>query len=47
MTVVSSMKAGQLNRARTEAVGVRLPRAYLDFAERGVETLRSEVTRDG
>ena len=47
MAVVSSMKAGQIDLSRTEAVGVRLLRAYLDFAERGVEALRSEVTQDG
>jgi very-short-patch-repair endonuclease len=47
MTVVSSMRAAAIDVGRTPAHGARLLRAYLDFAERGVEALRSEITEDG
>jgi very-short-patch-repair endonuclease len=46
MTVVSSLRAQDLDLSRTNAVGVRLLRAYLDYAERGPEALRAAVTGD-
>jgi very-short-patch-repair endonuclease len=45
MTVVSSMKSHDIDLSRTNAVGAKLLRAYLDFAERGVSALGSEVTQ--
>ncbi len=36
MTVVSSLRAADIDLSRTNAEGVRLLRAYLDYAERGV-----------
>jgi very-short-patch-repair endonuclease len=47
MTVVSSMRAQDIDLSRTGAVGARLLRAYLDYAERGTEALRSGVTEAG
>jgi very-short-patch-repair endonuclease len=47
MTVVSSMRAQDIDLNRTKAVGARLLRAYLDYAERGTEALRSGVTEAG
>jgi very-short-patch-repair endonuclease len=47
MTVVSSLRALDLDLSRTDAVGVKLLRAYLDFTERGPEALREEITADG
>ena len=47
MTVVTSMRASAIDVARAPALGARLLRTYLDFAERGVEALRSEITQDG
>ena len=45
MTVISSMKSHDIDLSRTTAVGAKLLRAYLDFAERGVSTLGSEITK--
>jgi very-short-patch-repair endonuclease len=47
MVVVSSLRAQHLDLSRTGAVGVKLFRAYLDYAERGTEALRSEITEAG
>jgi hypothetical protein len=47
MTVVSSMRAQDIDLSRTGAVGARLLRAYLDYAERGTEALRWGVTEAG
>src|SRR5205085_3724909 len=47
MTVASSLRARDIDLSRTGAVGARLLRAYLDYAERGTEALRSGVTEDG
>jgi very-short-patch-repair endonuclease len=47
MAVVSSMRAQDIDLSRTGAVGARLLRAYLDYAERGTEALRSGVTEAG
>jgi very-short-patch-repair endonuclease len=47
MMVVSSLRAHHLDLSRTGAVGVKLFRAYLDYAERGTEALRSEITEAG
>jgi very-short-patch-repair endonuclease len=47
MIVVSSMRAHDIDLSRTGAVGVRLLRAYLDYAERGAEALRSGITGVG
>ncbi|HUR52953.1 MAG TPA: AAA domain-containing protein, partial [Gemmataceae bacterium] len=44
MTVVSSMRGGDIVEARTEARGARLLKAYLDFAEHGPDTLNRRVT---
>ena len=45
MTVVSSLRSHDIDLSRTSAVGSKLLRAYLDFAERGVSALGSEVTQ--
>ncbi len=45
MTVVSSSRSHDIDLSRTSAVGPKLLRAYLDFAERGVSALGSEVTQ--
>ena len=45
ITVVASMRSHQIDPNRTSSNGVRLLRAYLDFAERGVEALGSQVTQ--
>ncbi len=44
MTVVSSMRSQDIDLARTSSEGVKLLRAYLDYAERGVSALGSEIT---
>ena len=45
MTVISSLKSHDIDLSRTKAVGARLLRAYLDFAERGISALGSEVSQ--
>ncbi len=45
MTVISSMRSHDIDLSQTTAVGAKLLRAYLDFAERGVPALGSEVTQ--
>src|SRR5262249_44425921 len=47
MTVVSSLRARDVDLSRTSSVGARLLRAYLDYAERGTEALRAGITEDG
>lgn len=47
MTVISSLRAQDIDLSRTSAVGARLLRAYLDYAERGPEALHAAVTEDG
>jgi very-short-patch-repair endonuclease len=44
VTVVSSIHAHDIDLSRTSAVGVRLLRAYLEFAERGLAALGAEIT---
>jgi very-short-patch-repair endonuclease len=44
MTVVSSMRAHDIDLSKTNKVGVTLLRAYLDYAERGIEALRGTIT---
>ena len=44
MTIVSSMRSHDIDLSRTNADGARLLRAYLDFAERGVSALGSEIS---
>ena len=44
MVVVSSMRAHYIYLSRTAAVGVKLLRHYLDYAERGTEALRGAIT---
>jgi very-short-patch-repair endonuclease len=44
MTVVSSMRAGDIDLNRAAARGVELLRAYLDYAERGPEALTGALT---
>jgi very-short-patch-repair endonuclease len=45
--VVSSMRAGDIDLTRTAALGVKLLRTYLDYAERGPEALRGAITSAG
>lgn len=45
MTVISSLKSHDIDLSRTGAVGPKLLRAYLDFAERGISALGSEVNQ--
>jgi very-short-patch-repair endonuclease len=47
MTVVTSMHAADIDLSRTSAVGVKLLRAYLDYADRGIEALRGAITAAG
>jgi very-short-patch-repair endonuclease len=47
MTVVSSLHAHDIDLSRAGAVGVKLLRAYLDYAERGAEALRAAITGAG
>src|SRR5262249_35146588 len=47
MTVGSSMHAHDMDLSRTGARGVKLLRAYLDYAERGAEALRGAITAAG
>src|SRR5205823_6539960 len=47
MTVVSSMHAHDIDLSRTNAIGVELLRAYLDYAERGSEALGAAITGTG
>lgn len=42
--VVSSIRADAIDLSRTNAVGVRLLKAYLEFAERGPQALGTEVS---
>jgi len=46
MTVVSSIRAQDIDTARTSSDGPALLRAYLDYAERGVEALAAATTED-
>jgi very-short-patch-repair endonuclease len=43
MTVVSSLRAQDIDLSRTSAVGVGLLKAYLDYAERGAAALLAET----
>src|SRR4051812_25577906 len=47
MTVVSSMRAHDVDLSRTGARGVELLRAYLDYAERGTQALLGAITGPG
>jgi very-short-patch-repair endonuclease len=47
VTVVSSMRAGDIDLSRTNAHGPELLRAYLDYAERGSGALRGAITGIG
>jgi len=44
LIVISSLRAQDLDLSRSGAEGVRLLRAYLDYAERGPEALRAGIT---
>jgi very-short-patch-repair endonuclease len=46
MTVVSSLRAQDIDLSRTTALGVQLLWAYLDYAERGPEALRAAIKED-
>ena len=46
LRVFSSLKAEQINLARTQAVGVRDLKHFLDFADRGAVALAEEVRLD-
>ena len=45
--LVSSIHASDIDLSRVQSVGARMLRAYLDYAERGVAALASEITEDG
>jgi very-short-patch-repair endonuclease len=45
--VISSMHAHDIDLNRTDALGVKLLRAYLDYAERGPESLGAAITAVG
>ena len=45
MRVISSMKSQDIDLSRTASVGPKLLRAYLDFAERGISALGSEISQ--
>ena len=45
MSVISSLKSHDIDSSRTKAFGPRLLRAYLDFAERGISALGTEVSQ--
>jgi very-short-patch-repair endonuclease len=47
MVVVSSLRAQDIDLSRTSALGVKLLRTYLDYAERGTEALRGAITGVG
>jgi very-short-patch-repair endonuclease len=47
MTVVSSLRAHDLELGRSRAEGVRLLRAYLEYAEHGTTTLPAATAVDG
>ncbi len=47
MMVVSSMHAHDIDLHRTSAFGVKLLRAYLDYAEKGIEALPRAITSAG
>ena len=47
MTVISSVRSHDIDLNRTYSVGSKLLRAYLDFAERGISALGSEITQVG
>ena len=45
MKLVTSIRSHDIDLSRTGSEGVRLLRAYLDYAERGVEALGADVTQ--
>jgi len=45
MIVISSMRSHDIDLSRTTALGAKLLRAYLDFADRGISALGSGVTQ--
>ncbi|HXG10904.1 MAG TPA: DUF4011 domain-containing protein [Gemmataceae bacterium] len=45
--LISSLRAPDIDLSRTNAVGVRLLRAYLDYAERGPSALAGAITEAG
>jgi very-short-patch-repair endonuclease len=47
ITVVSSIRAGDIDLSRTKSKGAALLRTYLDFAERGMDALKSAISDDG
>jgi very-short-patch-repair endonuclease len=47
MRLASSLRAHDIDLSRTNAVGVRLLRAYLDYAERGTIALLGAITEAG
>jgi len=47
LVLISSIKATDIDLSRTNATGVKLLRAYLDYAERGVVTLQSFLQDEG
>jgi very-short-patch-repair endonuclease len=44
MTVISSLRAQDLDLSKTSAQGVQLLHAFLDYAQRGPEALRAAIT---
>jgi hypothetical protein len=47
LTIISSIKANDIDLTRTNAVGASLLRAYLDYAERGPIALRAFIRDEG
>ncbi|MBX9787609.1 MAG: DUF4011 domain-containing protein [Pirellulales bacterium] len=47
VTVVSSIRAHDIDLSRTKSRGAELLRAYLDFAERGTQALAAAISDDG
>ncbi|MHB1038498.1 MAG: DEAD/DEAH box helicase [Pirellulales bacterium] len=45
--LVSSISSHDIDLSRTQARGVKLLKAYLDYAERGIESLQGEIRDDG
>jgi very-short-patch-repair endonuclease len=47
MTVISSMRAEDMDLSKTKARGVHLLRDFLDYAERGLDAVKATITEDG
>jgi len=47
LEVYSTLQADQIDASRTDAIGVKHLKAFLEYAEHGTQTLRSAATVDG